>query len=68
MWDKLVSIYQGDDKIKQAKLQTLRVKFESLKMNDDEKIAEYLLRVDEPVNAMRGIGEQVEDKTIVKRS
>ncbi|XP_057855475.2 uncharacterized protein LOC131065090 [Cryptomeria japonica] len=66
VWDKLVSIYQGDDKIKQAKLQTLRAKFESLKMNDDEKIAEYLFRVDEATNAMRGLGEKVQGKTIVK--
>lgn len=36
-------------------------------MNDDEKITKYLLRVDETVNAMRGRGEQVEDKTIVKK-
>lgn len=67
VWDKLVSIYEGDEKIKEAKLQTLRARFESLKMNDDVKIAEYLLTIDETVNSMRGLGEQVEDKTIVKR-
>lgn len=38
--------------MKQAKLQTYRIHFESLKMKDEEQIAEYLLRVDEIVNAV----------------
>lgn len=39
MWDKLISIYQGDDQVKNVKLQTLRRNFESLKMNEEEVIA-----------------------------
>ena len=36
MWDKLISSYEGNEKVKYAKLQTYRLKFEQLKMNDDE--------------------------------
>jgi len=36
-------------KIKEAKLQTHRVQFESLKMNEDENIEAYMLRVNEVI-------------------
>jgi hypothetical protein len=43
IWDKLQNIYEGDDKVKKAKLQTHRRQFESLKMKDEENVASYLL-------------------------
>jgi hypothetical protein len=36
-----------------------RLKFEQLKMNEDETISKYFLRVEELVNAMKGLGETV---------
>lgn len=36
IWDKLHSIYEGDDPVKQAKLQTYRAQFEGLKMKKNE--------------------------------
>jgi hypothetical protein len=63
MWEKLKNTYEGDDKVKQAKLQTHRSQFESLKMDEEENIATYLLRVDGIVN--RGLGEIVDDKFIM---
>ena len=38
LWDKLQNIYEDDTKVKGAKLQTLRDKFEKLKMKEDEDI------------------------------
>ena len=43
VWDKLVSLYDGDSKVKKAKLQTHRRQFESLKMDDEEDIASCFL-------------------------
>ena len=34
MWDKLQTIYEGDNKVKEAKLQSYRGKFEQLRMNE----------------------------------
>ena len=51
MWDKLVSSYEGNEKVKDAKLQTYRLKFEQLKMNEDETVSKYFLRIEETVNA-----------------
>jgi hypothetical protein len=35
--DKLKNIYEGDDKVKKAKIQTYKGNFESLKMSEEEK-------------------------------
>ena len=52
LWQKLVTIYAGDSKVKRETLQTLRVQYEGLKMKEEENISEYLERVDEIVNAI----------------
>jgi len=54
VWEKLQNIYEGDDKVKQVKLQLHRAKFENLNMKEGENIATYLLKVDEVVNTIRG--------------
>src|SRR5271154_5687938 len=65
--DKLHTIYEGDDKVKRAKLQTHRRKFEQLYMKEEENIAGYHQRVAEVTNTIRGLGENMpEDKVVVK--
>jgi hypothetical protein len=66
MWDKLISSYEGNEKVKDAKLQTYRLKFEQLKMNEDETISKYFLRVEELVNSMKGLGEKFDDSLLVQ--
>ena len=66
VWDKLVSLYDGDSKVKKVKLQTYRRQFESLKMDDEEDIASYFLRVAKVVNSLKGLGENIEESTIVQ--
>eukprot|EP00253_Pinus_taeda_P035728 PITA_35728 len=67
VWDKLISLYNGDSKVKKAKLQTHRRKFESLKMDDEEDIASYFLQVAEVVNSLKGLEENIEESTIVQK-
>ena len=57
IWDKMKNVYEGDGKVKGAKLQTYRRKFEHLMMKEEEDVATYFLWVDEIVNAMRCLGE-----------
>jgi len=66
IWDKLEVVYEGDSKVKEAKLQTYRTQFENLKMKEEENIVEYFHRVDEVVNSIRAVGEELTDKPIVK--
>jgi hypothetical protein len=67
MWDKIISSYEGNEKVKDAKIQTYRLKFEQLKMNEDEIVNKFFLRVEELVNAMKGLGEKIEDTFLVQK-
>jgi hypothetical protein len=67
IWDKLQNIYEGDSKVKAAKLQTYRGQFEQLKMKEDENIATYFLRVDEIVNSIIGLREEIKESVIVQK-
>eukprot|EP00253_Pinus_taeda_P026066 PITA_26066 len=61
MWDKLVGLYDGDSKVKKAKLQTHRRQFESLKMEDEEDISLFFLRVAEVINSLKWLDEKIEE-------
>ena len=61
IWDKLRNIYEGDDKIKGAKLQTYKAQFENLKMKEEENIVAYFLQVDDIVSIIKGLGEKVDE-------
>jgi hypothetical protein len=67
MWDKLISSYEGNEKVKDAKLQTHRLKFEQLKMDEDEIISKYLLHIEELVNTMKGLGEMIDESFLVQK-
>jgi hypothetical protein len=67
IWDKLVNNYEGDEKVKLAKLQAHIMQFEILRMSEDENIAGFFLRVDETVNTMKGLGEKIEEAIVVQK-
>jgi hypothetical protein len=39
MWNNLVSSYEGNEKVKDAKLQSYRLKFGQLNINEDETVS-----------------------------
>jgi hypothetical protein len=67
IWDKLGNIYEGDSKVKEAKLQTYRGRFEQLKMKEDENIETQFLRVNETINEILGLGEEIKESIIVQK-
>ena len=67
VWDKFKSIYEGDEKVNQVKLQLHRVKFENLKMKESENITAYLLIIDEVFNSITGLREEVSEFIIVQK-
>ena len=60
-------LYVGDSNVKTTKLQSLRVHYEGLKMNDIETISEYFKKIDSLVNTITGLGEDIEEDEIVKK-
>jgi hypothetical protein len=67
LWDKLETIYARDSKVKRAKLQTLKVQYERLKMMDEENISDYFERFDNIVNSIIGLGVEVSDNELVEK-
>ena len=67
MWDKLINSYEGNEKVKDANIQTYRVQFEKLQIKEDETIGNYFLRVEELVNAMKALGEKIEEPSLVHK-
>ncbi|XP_059076909.1 uncharacterized protein LOC131064953 [Cryptomeria japonica] len=67
VWTNLESIYQGNENVKESKLITLKTQFDDLKMNNDESVASYFLRIDEVVNARKGLGEEIDEHDVVTK-
>jgi hypothetical protein len=67
MLDKMISSYEGNEKVKDTKIQTHRMKFEKLKMDEDETISKYFLRIEEHVNTMKGLGETIDESFLAHK-
>jgi hypothetical protein len=66
-WDILSTAYQGNDKVKKVKLQTLRTHFETLKMIESENVDTFMTRVMGIVNQIRLTSEAIPDQRIVEK-
>ena len=65
IWNKLKTYYEGNTKVKEARIQYLRAQFESLKMEEDEDVASQFLRVDNIVNSIAILCEEIKDGVVV---
>ena len=54
-------------KSKYPRFRHTKGQFEILKMKEEENIREYLLRVDEVVNAIRGLGGKIKEREVVRK-
>ena len=66
-WDILKAAYQGNEKVKVVKLQTLRTQFETLKMHGSETVDQYMTRVMGIVNLLRTNAEELDDQRVVEK-
>ena len=60
-WEKLKSLYGGDEKLKKVKLQTLRKEYEMIQMKEDESVSIYFSRIVMLTNQMKACGESLTD-------
>ena len=67
IWDKIILSCEGDAKVKSSKIQTLRIQYENLKMDNEESIENFFLRLDDIVNRMRNLGETITESTLVEK-
>lgn len=67
IWDSMKTKYQGNERVRNAQLQTLRRDFEVLEMKLGESINDYFSRVMIVANNMRNLGEDLQDAKIVEK-
>ncbi|XP_074363725.1 uncharacterized protein LOC141704380 [Apium graveolens] len=66
-WEAIKTMSQGADKVKQAKVQTLKAEFESLTMKDADQIDDFYMKINGIVSNIRAIGEPVAESYVVKK-
>ena len=67
MWDALHTIYGGERNVQRAKLESLRGKFDDMRMEEGENIAQYVARIKEVVSAIKGATGHIDDDTILRK-
>ena len=66
MWKTLSDIYGGDDNVKRAKRESLRGKFDDMKM-EGENAAQYGARMKGVVSAIRSLGGQLLEEIVCSK-
>lgn len=67
IWKKLETLYEGDNNVKISKLQSLKGKYEMLRMRKDEIITSYMQKMNELVCNIRYVGGKLKESKIVAK-
>lgn len=67
VWEAIKIMCLGADRVKKAKVQTLKSDFESLKMKDSENLDEFCMKLNNLVANIRALGEVIEESYVVKK-
>ena len=66
MWEGLQTIYGGDKNVQRAKSESLKGKFDNMKLEEGENISQYVARIKE-VSAKKGAIGHIDDDTILRK-
>nr|KYP32045.1 Retrovirus-related Pol polyprotein from transposon TNT 1-94 [Cajanus cajan] len=66
-WDSLEKSYEGAEKIKKVKLQTMRRQYELMQMEESDTISGYFTKIRSLTNQMKGCGEAIKDQLVVEK-
>lgn len=66
-WEALKTMFMGADRVKTARVQTLKAEFEILSMKDTETIDEFTVKVNNVVSNIRALGDKIEEDYVVKK-
>ncbi|GKD99786.1 zinc finger, CCHC-type containing protein [Tanacetum coccineum] len=67
IWDALKTRHIGEERVQQARLQTLKSDFEILYMKEDETINTFTAKLTTLVNKAAGLGHTIEDSVVVQK-
>lgn len=66
-WEALKTQFMGEERVRTARIQTLKAEFESLNMKESEGVDEFAVKVSNIVSTMRALGDMVEESYVVKK-
>ncbi|CAO2148942.1 unnamed protein product [Urochloa humidicola] len=66
-WKALEEMHVGEERVKKARVQTLKRELAGMYMGDSEKINDFALKVTTIVNEIRSLGTKVEETTVVEK-
>ncbi|CAM8932466.1 unnamed protein product [Rhodiola kirilowii] len=66
-WDILQTAHEGTTKVKISRMETVTSKFENLRMQEDETIADFNTRVLDISNEAFALGEPMTEETLVRK-
>lgn len=66
-WDVLFKYYEGGEKVKSVKLQSLCMQYELLQMGETKKVATYVSKVHNLVLLMKGCSETMTNRAIIEK-
>ncbi|GJR62137.1 zinc finger, CCHC-type containing protein [Tanacetum coccineum] len=67
IWDALKTRHLGEDRVQQARLQTLKSEFELLQMKEDDTIDTFTTKLTTLVNKAASLGHTMKDETLVRK-
>ncbi|KAL8127880.1 hypothetical protein AgCh_014722 [Apium graveolens] len=66
-WEAIKVMCQGADRLKKARVQTLKAEFETLRMNDGEQLDDFYMKLNGLVSTIRALGEEMHESYVVKK-
>ncbi|GJT47212.1 zinc finger, CCHC-type containing protein [Tanacetum coccineum] len=67
IWDALKTRHIGEERVQQARLQTLKSEFKMLHMKEDDTIDTFIAKLTTIVNKAASLGHTLEDETLVQK-
>ncbi|KAI3518152.1 hypothetical protein L1887_06594 [Cichorium endivia] len=66
-WEALKVMFMGADRVKTARIQTLKFEFETMSMKETEGVDEFAAKVTNIVSTMRSLGDTVDESYVVRK-
>lgn len=67
VWERLKSIYEGNERVKLSKMQTTKGRYENLKMEEGGGVERYFQKVGNVVNAIKDLGSILDEKDVIQK-
>ena len=67
VWDAIKARHLGADRVREARLQTLKAEFDRLKMKETDSIDDFVGKLSEITSKSASLGENIEESKLVKK-